>query len=233
MRCIRKRINLEKTFMNIQYYGHSCFKISTRPAGRGQGEVIIFIDPFDKSIGLRPPQGQADLVMVTHQHFDHNNVQALKGEPRVVDIPGEYSVKGVNIIGIQTFHDKMEGAERGLNTAYILDSEDIRLCHLGDLGTKLDEKQLEKINGVDILMIPIGGTYTIDYKEAVDLIRKMEPKVIIPMHYKMKGTTVKIDDEKKFCSEIGNCPREKVSKYNVKKSDIEGKNMEVVLMGIE
>jgi L-ascorbate metabolism protein UlaG (beta-lactamase superfamily) len=219
--------------MNIQYYGHSCFKISTKPAGRGQEEVTIFIDPFDKSIGLRPPQGQADLVMVTHQHFDHNNISALKGEPRVVDIPGEYSVKGVNIIGIQTFHDKKEGAERGLNTAYVIDSEDIRLCHLGDLGDKLNEKQLEMINGVDILMIPIGGNYTIDFKEAVDLIRKMEPKVVIPMHYKMKGTTAKIDDEKKFCNEIGNCPREKISKYNFKKSDLEGKNMEVVLMGIE
>jgi len=78
-----------KTHMNIQYYGHSCFKIVTKPAGRGQVDVTIFIDPFDKAIGLRTPQGSADLVLVTHDHHDHNNVEAIKGDPYVVDIPGE------------------------------------------------------------------------------------------------------------------------------------------------
>ncbi len=219
--------------MIIQYYGHSCFKIITKPSGRGQGDVNIFLDPFDKSIGLRPPQGSADLVLSTHDHFDHNNVSALKGEPIVIDIPGEYSVKGVNIIGIQTFHDEKEGAERGLNTVFILESEDLRICHLGDLGAELDAKQLDLIDGVDILMVPIGGKYTINYKKAVDVIKKIEPKIIIPMHYKMKGTTADIDDEKKFCGEIGNCPRVKVPKINIKKKDLEGKSMETVLMDLE
>ncbi|PIP27868.1 MAG: MBL fold metallo-hydrolase [Candidatus Moranbacteria bacterium CG23_combo_of_CG06-09_8_20_14_all_35_22] len=220
--------------MLIQYYGHSCFKITTKPAGRGREDVVVFFDPFDKSVGLRPPQGQADLVLVSHNHSDHNNVSALKGEPYVIDIPGEYSAKGVNVIGITSFHDNKEGTERGTNTIFVLESEDLRVCHLGDLGTDLSEKQLEKINGIDILMVPIGGrNYTIDGEKAVDIIKKIEPKMIIPMHYKIKGSTVEVDDEKKFCSEIGSCPKEKVSKINIKKKDLEEKEMAVVIMDIE
>lgn len=218
--------------MIIQYYGHSCFKITTKPAGRGQGDVTIFIDPFDKSIGLRPPQGQADLVLVSHEHFDHNNVEALKGEPTVINIPGEYSVKGVNIIGLSSSHGP--AAEPPVsNTAYVLEAEELKICHLGDLGEELSEKQLEEIDGVDVLMVPVGGKYTLNAKQAADLIKKIEPAIIIPMHYKINGSTVDIDDEKRFCAEIGNCPKEKVSKLNIKKKDLEGKNMEVVVMGIE
>jgi L-ascorbate metabolism protein UlaG (beta-lactamase superfamily) len=219
--------------MQIQYYGHSCFKITTKPAGRGQDEVVIFIDPFDKSIGLRPPQGQANLVLVTHDHPDHNNVSALKGEPRVIDIPGEYSVFGVNIIGISSFHDEKGGAERGQNTIYVFETEEMRLCHMGDLGADLSEKQLEEINGVDILMIPVGGKYTIDGEKAADIVRKIEPKVVIPMHYKMPGLVADVSDEKKFCSEMGNCPKDKISKFTTEAKDIEEKSMEVILMGIE
>jgi L-ascorbate metabolism protein UlaG (beta-lactamase superfamily) len=219
--------------MNIQYYGHSCFKITTKPAGRGQQDVTLFLDPFDKSIGLRPPQGSADLVISTHGHHDHNNIEAIKGEPYIVDIPGEYSVKGINIVGIPSFHDAKQGTEHGLNTIFVFESEDMRLCHMGDLGSDLTEKQLEDINGVDILMIPIGGKYTIDGKKAVDIIKKIEPKIIIPMHYKINGSNMDVDDEKKFCNEMGNCPRTKVSKLNLKKKEIEEKSMEVVLMGIE
>jgi L-ascorbate metabolism protein UlaG (beta-lactamase superfamily) len=217
--------------MNIQYYGHSCFKISAKPAGRGQEEVVIFLDPFDKSIGLRPPQGQADLVLVSHDHPDHNNVAALKGDPAVINIPGEYAVKGVNIVGLASEHGPTK--EPVINTIFILETEDLKICHFGDLGTELSEKQLEEIDGVDVMMIPIGGKYTIDYKKAVEIIKKIEPAIIIPMHYKTAGSTIELDDEKKFCNEMGNCPASKVSKLNLKKKDLEGKSMEIVLMGIE
>lgn len=219
--------------MQIQYYGHSCFKIITKPAGRGAEEAVLFIDPFDKSIGLRPPQGQANLALVTHNHSDHNNVAALKGDPYVIDIPGEYSAKGINIIGINSFHDNKNGTERGNNTIFVIESEELRICHLGDLGCDLTEKQLEAINGVDILMVPIGGKYTIDGKKAFEIAKKIEPKIIIPMHFKIKGTTLDIDDEKKFCNEAGNCPKEKIAKLNIKKKDLLEKKMEVVIMGVE
>jgi L-ascorbate metabolism protein UlaG (beta-lactamase superfamily) len=219
--------------MNIQYYGHSCFKIVTKPAGRGREDVIIFLDPFDKSIGLRPPQGQANLVLVSHNHSDHNNTAVLKGDPYIIDIPGEYSIKGVNIIGISCYHDEEKGQERGSNTLYILESEDLRVCHLGDLGSDLEEKQYETINGIDVLMIPIGGKYTIDGKKATEIIKKIEPKIVIPIHFKIKGMNMDIADEKKFCDEIGSCPRERVAKINLKKKDLEEKNMEVIIMSPE
>lgn len=219
--------------MIIQYYGHSCFKITTKPAGRGREDVNIFIDPFDKSVGLRPPQGQADLALVTHNHPDHNNVSALKGEPRVIDIPGEYSVKGVNIIGINSYHDNQKGAQRGSNTIYVLETEDLRICHMGDLGSELSEKQYEAINGIDVLMIPVGGEYTLNGEAATKIVRKIEPKIVIPMHFKIKGSTLDIEDESGFCAEIGNCPKERLPKINLKKKDLEEKNMEVIIMGIE
>ena len=218
--------------MTIQWYGHSCFKMSTKPEGRGSGEdVVIFTDPFDRAIGLRPPQGKADIVTVSHDHHDHNNVGAIKGEPAVLDIPGEYSIKGVSIKGVNSFHDKKEGAERGLNTIFVFESEGLRFCHLGDLATSLDKKQLEEINGVDILAIPVGGGgFTLDGKEAKSVVDQVEPKMVFPIHYKTKQSKLKIDDEKKFCKEIGICPKEKFPKIIIKKKDLETEKLQVVLM---
>lgn len=219
--------------MNIQYYGHSCFKITTKPAGRATEDVVIFIDPFNKSIGLRPPQGQTNIVLVSHNHSNHNNVSALKGDPVVINTPGEYSVRGVNVTSIESFHDDKKGAERGNNTIFIIESEGVTLCHLGDLGTDLDSKDLEKINGIDVLFIPVGGKYTIDGKTAGEIVRKIEPAMAIPMHYKIKGTNLDISDEKKFCNEMGNCPKEKTAKLNIKSKNLEEKNTEVVIMSVE
>ncbi|MDD3487712.1 MAG: MBL fold metallo-hydrolase [Candidatus Moranbacteria bacterium] len=218
--------------MTIQWYGHSCFKISTKPEGRGSGEdIVIFTDPFDKSIGLRPPQGKADIITISHPHSDHNNPGALRGEPTVVDLPGEYSVKGISITGINSFHDKAQGAERGLNTIFILESEGIRICHLGDLGTALDKKQLEEINGVDVLMVPVGGPFSLKGKEAEAVVEAIDPKVVLPMHYKIAGIKIKnIEDEKAFCKEIGTCPKEKQAKLVLKKKDLEDMERKVVLM---
>jgi len=219
--------------MNIQYYGHSCFKITTKPAGRATDDVSIFFDPFDKQIGLRPPQGQADLALVSHNHHDHNNIEALKGDPVVINTAGEYSVKGVNIIGVEAFHDDKEGQERGKINIFTIETEGLKICHLSDLGGDLGPKQLDEIDGVDILFIPVGGKYTIDGKKAAEIARKIEPAIIIPMHYKIPGSTVDISDEKSFCEAMGTCPKEKISKLTLKKKDLEGKNSEVILMNTE
>jgi len=216
--------------MIIQYYGHSCFKLTTKPAGRATEDIVAFFDPFDKETGLRPPQGQADVVFVSHDHHDHNNVGAIKGEPVIIDAPGEYAVKGINVMGVDSFHDNAEGAERGHSTIFILEVEDLKICHLGDLGCDLSGKQLEEIDGVDVLFVPVGGKYTIDGKKASELVRKIEPVLVIPMHYKMSGSTIDVDDEKIFCNAMGNCPKEKIAKLNIKKKDLEGKSMEIVLM---
>lgn len=219
--------------MQIQYYGHSCFKITTKPGGRATEDIILFFDPFGKELGIRPPQGQADIIFVSHQHPNHNNISAIKGDPVIVETPGEYAVKGINVVGVDSFHDNVEGTEKGRSTIYILEAEELKICHLGDLGCDLTGKQLEEIDGVDILFIPVGGTSTIDGKKAAELVRKIEPAIIIPMHYKTTGSAAEIEDEKKFCNEMGNCPQEKIAKFNVKKKDLEEKKMEIVIMDNE
>lgn len=219
--------------MIIQYYGHSCFKLTTKPAGRATEDVVVFFDPFGKDLGLRPPQGQASIVFVSHNHSGHNNVDAIKGDPIVLDTPGEYAAKGINIVGIDSFHDDVAGEKCGHSTIFVLEAEDLKICHLGDLGSDISDKQLEEIFGIDILFIPIGGKDTIDGKKAMEIIRKIEPAIVIPMHYKLPGSAFDGDDEKIFCSIIGNCPKEKVAKLNIKKKDLEGKSMETVLMSHE
>lgn len=217
--------------MNIQYYGHSCFKLTTKPGGRNTDGVSFFMDPFDKSIGLKPPQGGADVVFVSHmQHGDHNNAGAIKGNPVIINTPGEFSVKGISVTGIDSFHDDKEGELRGRNTIFVLETEDIKVCHMGDLGVELTPEQIEKIGEVDILMIPVGGNFTIDGRRAAKLTQKLEPSIVIPMHFKIPGSKEDISDEKDFCNEMGNCPKEKINRFSIKKSELEGKNMEVILM---
>lgn len=207
--------------MNISWYGHSCFRLETK-------DVSILIDPFSKEIGLRPPKIKDDLVLVTHGHYDHNNLEDLNPEAFVIDTPGEYEKKGVAVRGILSYHDKVGGKERGLNTIYVIKAEELTICHLGDLGQeKLDEAQVEEIGDVDILMIPVGGTYTINYKEAIGVIGQIEPKIIIPMHYRLKNLKVEIDGPEKFIKELGLTP-ENVDKFKIAKKLLPTEEMKLV-----
>lgn len=215
--------------MIINWYGQSCFKIQTRPQ-RGAEEIVIFTDPFDKSIGLKPPQGSADVVLISHNHPDHNNTKALKSDPFVIDAGGEYSVKDVYIEGISSFHDNEQGALRGLNNIYTIRSEDITVCHLGDLGHILTEKQIDAIGEVDVLMIPIGGKYTLDSKEAEKVIRQINPKIIIPMHYKVPGLNIELADDTEFAKEIGIEVEKGIKKFSFKASDLNDIQNKVMFM---
>lgn len=209
--------------MIIQWYGQACFRIQS-------SATVIFIDPFAKSIGLQPPRGEAHIVLVSHNHPDHNNAQALSGEFFLAEGPGEYEVKGVKIFGIPSFHDDREGSERGLNTIFRLDAEDMTIVHLGDLGQKhLTDEQLEQLGEVDVLMIPVGGIYTVDGEAAAALVHKIEPKLVIPMHYKIKGLAVKLDDASAFLKEIGH-EGAAVEKLTVKYKDLSEDHMQVVVM---
>jgi hypothetical protein len=215
--------------MNIQYYGDYCFKISTKPAGRATEDVVIWTDLLEKGSGLRAPQGQADIVFLTHGNTGGVR-DSLRGEPTVIDAPGEYSVKGVAALGFPTFQDTVEGKERGQNTVFIFESEDIHVAFLGALGHDLAPETLDKLNGVDVLFVPIGGAGTLEAKLSADLSRRIEPKIVIPMHYKIAGLTLPLESEKAFCEAIGNCPKETLPKLNIKKKDLEGKQLEVVLL---
>jgi L-ascorbate metabolism protein UlaG (beta-lactamase superfamily) len=214
--------------MQIEYCGHSCFKFSTKPLA-DQDKVTAVIDPFGKKLGIKPPRGNADLVLVTHEHYDHNDTSSLKGDFFLINNPGEYSFRGISIIGLQTYHDDQGGKLRGLNTIYIIESEDFRICHLGDLGHLLEKNQLDKIGEVDVLMVPVGGKYTIGPQEAVKIMRSIEPSMVIAMHYNVPGLKVEglggVDD---FYKELGVKPQEKLTKLKLKKGKLEEGETDVV-----
>lgn len=218
--------------MIISWYGHSCFKIQTKPQ-RGANEVVIFTDPFDKNIGLKPPQGNADIVLISHNHSDHNNSNNLKGNPFIIDALGEYSVKDVFIEGISSYHDKEEGNLRGLNNIYVIKSEDLLVCHLGDLGHTLNEDQIDTIGDVDVLMIPIGGKFTLNAKEAEKVISQIDPKIILPMHYKIPNLKIDIDGKEEFAKELGIEIQNNTSKLNIKASDLKDTQNKVIFMNVD
>ncbi len=215
--------------MIIKWYGQSCFRIDSQG-----GHLSVVIDPFNKSIGLNPPRGNADIVLISHDHLDHNNLKALSGDPFVINGPGEYEVKGARIIGISSYHDNSQGKERGMNTFYLIKIDGIKICHLGDFGQeRLTDRQLESIaSNVDILMIPVGGKVTLDSKQAAKVVEQLEPKTIIPMHYKIPGLKlgVELDEAADFLKRIGANGKEPVDKLMVKPKDLSEKVMEVVVM---
>lgn len=215
--------------MNIQYYGDFCFKISTKPAGRATEDVIIWTDPLEKGSGLRSPQGQVDIVFLSHGHKEEVR-DTLKEGTIVFDAPGEYAAKGIAALGFPSYRDAAEGGERGQNTVFIFESEDIHVCYLGALGHDLSPELLDKLNGVDVLFVPVGGSDTVGAKLAAELVRKIEPNIVIPMHYKIAGLTLPLETEKAFCDALGNCPKQALPKLSIKKKDLEGKMMEVVLL---
>ncbi len=215
--------------MNITWHGQSCFQINVNP--KNNSKINIVIDPFDENIGLRVPSLEADILLITHNHPDHNNIKAVKGSPFIIDGPGEYDIKGVYIQGFPAFHDASQGEERGKITIYTIEAEEIKLCHLGDLGQKeLTEGQLEKIGDIDVLMIPIGGIYTINATEAMKIMSQIEPKIIIPMHYQIPKLKLKLEGLDKFLKSLGIKTLEPLNKLSVKKKDIaEGEAKIIVL----
>ena len=215
--------------MHIVWKGQSCFQIISSQGKNHQ--VNIVIDPFDESTGLRVPKMEADILLVSHQHHDHNNVKAVTGNPFLIEGPGEYEIKEVFIQGIPAFHDSSSGKEKGLNTIYTIESEDLNICHLGDLGQKeLTSEQVEKIGEVDILMIPVGGGYTIGAKETVKIMSQIEPNIIIPMHYSIPKLKVKLDSLDKFLKTVGVKKLEPLPKLLIKKKDISSEEAKIVVL---
>lgn len=190
--------------MDIYWYGQACFKL------KGKNATVV-IDPFDPDFtGLKLPKDlQADVVLITHGHQDHNNSSAVTkspsgGIPMVFSEPGEYEVSGTVITGINSFHDSSEGSERGINTIFHLLIDNLDIVHLGDLGqTLVTEKQIVEIGQTDILLVPVGSVYTIDAKAAANIVSQLEPRIIIPMHYKIEGLKFELEGVDKFLKEMG------------------------------
>lgn len=162
--------------MEVSYLGHSAFRI------KGKSSTVV-IDPYDAKVSKFPKDVDANIVLVSHQHPDHNSLVQVGGKPFVVDGPGEYEVGGVSVIGVSSWHDDKSGAERGSNTIYVVEMEELRMAHLGDLGHKLSQEQLDEIGSIDIAFVPVGGFYTIDAKVAAEVVKQLDPWIVVPMHY--------------------------------------------------
>ena len=214
--------------MKIKWYGHAAFLITS-----DQGTKII-IDPYEPmAFGGQLSYGkindQADIVITSHDHADHNYTKELSGTPQVVRGTGSKTIKGISMKGIPTYHDPSKGSERGLNTIFNLKIDDIQLCHLGDLGHLLSDKELAEIGPVDILLIPVGGLFTIDPKEATRVAEQIKPKIVIPMHFKTEKCGFPIAPVEDFLKGKKNTRRPKTSEANFGQSTLP-QQMEIVVL---
>lgn len=212
--------------MDITFLGHASFCLRGRTAS-------LVTDPFDpKMVGFPFPKISADIVTISHKHGDHNKAELVKNVKKVVSGPGEYEINDVSIIGISSYHDDKKGARRGKNTIYVIEMDGLRIVHLGDLGHKLSGKFIEKVGSVDVLMIPVGGEYTIDAAQATELVRTIEPKIIIPMHFKVPKlnaeTFSKLSSAEPFLTQVG-ISVEKINKLTISSIGIEEEQKVVLL----
>lgn len=199
--------------MEITWYGHSCFRLSERGA-------VVVTDPFSDDIGHQRPRIRADVVTISHDHPGHNNRIGFRGRPRFFDSPGEYEVRGVFITGINTHHDGRRGAIRGSNTVFLFEFPGITICHLGDLGHVPDQSQVEALSDVDILLVPVGGLHTIDASKAAEVISLIEPRLVIPMHYKTPHEKARLQPIDKFVKEMGLATTDRLPELKVGRSGL-------------
>jgi L-ascorbate metabolism protein UlaG (beta-lactamase superfamily) len=182
--------------MELVWLGHSCFRL------RGRDRTVI-MDPFSPDLGYTPGRLQADVVTVSHAEPHHNAVETVAGAPRVVAGPGEYEFAGVTVTGVATPRPPGQGRDAPRNTAYLVELDDVTVCHLGDLATTLGVDQIAVVKDADVLLIPVGGHCTIDATQAVEVVAQVEPRLVVPMHYRTPAITLPLDPVDRFCREMG------------------------------
>lgn len=190
--------------MRIRWHGHACFEVA--------GSSVVVTDPHDgKSIGIKPPRASADVVLISHDHFDHNCARMVKGsDTAVIDQPIMTVEKGVRVEGVEAFHDDQEGAKRGTVNLYRFEMDGFSFCHLGDLGHALDDAQKDRLHRVDFLFVPVGDVFTIGPETARKVIEQVEPRIAIPMHYRTAGLSLSIRPLQDFLDVMGDTPVSRV-----------------------
>ena len=205
--------------MKIKWYGHASFLITS-----ASGTKIV-TDPYepggyDGAISYGSPPDLVDIAVVSHDHPDHNYVQGLKGTPQVVKGPGSHTVSGIVFKGISTFHDTSEGKDRGESTIFCFTVDGIKLCHLGDLGHPLSEKDSAEIGDVDVLMLPVGGFFTIDAGVATEVVDSLNPRLVIPMHFKTEKCDFPITTVDDFTGDKENVTKLSTSEIELTKDTL-------------
>ena len=181
--------------MEITWLGHSCFRLRT-------DQLAIITDPFPDSIGLNMGEPDAIAVTVSHQHANHANEQGVGGNPKVLSGPGEFEISGMYITGIMTPSGETDPAGKR-NTAYLIEIENLRVCHVGDVSNALSTRQVEELTPVDILLLPAGGICTVEVRQAIEMMQNLNPRVVIPMHYNLPGLRVELMGLDVFLREMG------------------------------
>jgi L-ascorbate metabolism protein UlaG (beta-lactamase superfamily) len=199
--------------MEISWLGHSCFRLKGK-------QTTVITDPYSPDMGYSLGKPTANVVTASHQHPGHSYTEGVSGNPKAVTGPGEYEISGVLIIGISTFHDEDRAKTRGKNTIYLIEIDEISICHLGDLGHVLTNEQVEELGNVDVLLIPVGGDSTIDATSATEIVRQLEPKVVIPMHYKTEVLKRGLEPVTRFLKEIGAHNTTPQAKLSLTKSNL-------------
>jgi L-ascorbate metabolism protein UlaG (beta-lactamase superfamily) len=212
----KSRISLGggKKMLQIRWHGHACFEITN--------QQTIITDPHDgKSIGIPTPMVHGDIILISHDHYDHNSVKTVeKEQSKIITEPRKRTIDDITIKGFGTYHDEHEGAKRGENIMYHCTIDGISFLHTGDLGHVLDDKLIDAIGPIDILFIPIGGTYTLDAEAALNVISKLKPKITIPMHYKIEGLSLPIASLDEFL-DIASFPLIKVgNEIDIEKEEL-------------
>ena len=207
--------------MDVTWLGHGCFRL------RGRSAAVV-TDPFPPAIGLKLPKLDADLVTISHEHENHNYTQVMRDAYEIRG-PGEYEVAGVSVIGVPTFHDAQKGAKHGRNTVYLIEIDDVRVCHLGDLGHALDDAEAEAISAPDVLLVPVGGHTSINAAQAAEIVRQLEPRYVVPMHYAIPGLKLELDPLDRFLKEMAVTASEPQPKLSVSASSGEYETKVVVL----
>ncbi|BAH08368.1 MBL fold metallo-hydrolase [Clostridium kluyveri] len=194
--------------MEIQWIAHSCFLLKD-----SKGKKLL-TDPFDETVGYNTFQGDVDIVTTSHTHFDHCYTEKIKYK-HLINTVGSYNLFEINIEGIPSYHDKVQGAKRGKNIIFIIEMDRYRICHLGDIGYVLTENELKKLGNIDILLIPIGGNFTIDGREAAKLAKAINSHIVIPMHYKTSCLTFELEGLDQFLKYMKNGKRVKSNTLNI------------------
>jgi L-ascorbate metabolism protein UlaG (beta-lactamase superfamily) len=206
--------------VDVTWLGQSCFRL------RGKSAAVV-TDPYPPALGPRLKL-DANLVTVSHGHESHSHVQAVR-DAYVIEGPGEYEVAGVSVVGLPIYHDASKGAEHGRNTVYVIEVDDVRVCHLGDLGHSLDDRALETIGNVDVLLVPVGGSRSLDGARAAEVVRQVEPRYVVPMHFAHPAIRKELAPIERFLKEMGVPEAEPQTKLTLQASAAEGETKVVVL----
>ena len=209
--------------MDVTWLGHGCFRL------RGRSAAVV-TDPYPPAIGLRLSRMDAEVVTVSHEHDNHNFTSVVRDGAYEIRGPGEYEVAGVSVVGVPTYHDAERGAKHGRNTVYLIEIDDVRVVHLGDLGHKLDDAEAEAVASPDVLLVGVGGRSTMNGAQAAEVVRQLEPRYVVPMHYSIPGLKLQLDPIDRFLKEMGVTASEAQPKLAVQKSSVTEYETKVVVL---